>query len=236
VVNPCHPRGAGDVGYSIIVNAYLVAGMEAEVGPGRTLPFLMGHMMAFRREALEAIGGVRCAEGQLVDDMYLGAGIVEAGYTNVMGTRALHVINHGLGFGEFVKVWRRWLFCGRGGIPRSFARQFVVRAASYFASLALTIAMLAAGQAWLAVIPFTVFLLEGLHYVRLHRLVGGAPVPVRYLWMAWMPYPTTIPIGLSMLIRPELDWRGHKYRLDSAARLRVSGSRAAARPASGEEG
>jgi ceramide glucosyltransferase len=228
-VNPCRPRCAGDVGYAIIVNAYLVAAMEVAHGPRRTLPFLMGQTMAFRRRALQDIGGVRCAEGQLVDDMFLGARIVDAGYSNVMGTQPIQVINHGLGFAGFLKMWRRWLFCGRGGIPGSFARPFVARAVSYFVSLGLAIAMLAAGQEWLAVLPALVWILEGMHYVRLHRLVGGAVVPAKYLWMAWMPYPTTIPIGLSMLIRPELDWRGHTYRLDSSARLRSKRSPAASR-------
>jgi ceramide glucosyltransferase len=220
VVNPCRPRSAGDVGYSIIVNAYLVGGMETALGPGRTLPFLMGQTMAFRRSALQAIGGVKCADGQLVDDMYLGARIVEAGYTNVMGTHPLQVINHGLGFRGFLKLWRRWLFCGRGGIPSSFALPFVARAVSFFIALGLAIAMLLAGHPWLAALAVVVWLLEGLHYIRLHRLAGGAALPLRFAWMAWMPYPATIPLGLSMLIRPELDWRGHTYRLDGSARLR----------------
>jgi len=220
VVNPCRARSAGDVGYAIILNAYLVGGMETALGPGRTLPFLMGQTMAFRRTALRDIGGVKCADGQLVDDMFLGARIVEAGYSNVMGTHPLPVINHGLGFRGFLKLWRRWLFCGRGGIPKSFALPFVQRAVSYFLALGLAVAMLAAGQPWLAALAALVWILEGLHYVRLHRLVGGAPVPIRFAWMAWMPFPTTIPIGLTMLLRPELDWRGHTYRLDGSARLK----------------
>jgi ceramide glucosyltransferase len=228
VVSPCAPRSSGDVGYAIILNAFLTAGMEAELGPGRHLPFLMGQMMAFRRTALRDIGGAKCAEGQLVDDMYLGARIVEAGYRNVMGTQLLDVINHGLGFGGFVKLWRRWLFCGRGGIPFSFARPFVIRAVSYFVSLGLAIALLVSGPAWLASLPLLVWILEGLHYVKLHRLVGGAAIPLRFLWMAWIPFPTAIPIGLSMLIRPELDWRGHTYRLDAAGRLSSSGSSSSA--------
>jgi len=220
VVNPCRPRSAGDVGYSIIVNAYLVGGMETALGPGRTLPFLMGQTMAFRRTALQDIGGVKCADGQLVDDMYLGARIVEAGYTNVMGTHPLQVINYGLGFKGFLKLWRRWLFCGRGGIPSSFALPFVARAVSFFIALGLAMAMLLTGHPWLAALAAVVWLLEGLHYIRLHRLVGGAVLPLRFAWMAWMPYPATIPLGLSMLIKPELDWRGHRYRLDASARLR----------------
>lgn len=220
VVNPCRPRSAGDVGYAIILNAYLVGGMETALGPRRTLPFLMGQTMAFRRSALDDIGGVKCADGQLVDDMFLGARIVEAGHTNVMGTHPLQVINHGLGFKGFLKLWRRWLFCGRGGIPSSFALPFVTRALSYFIALGLAIAMLVTGHPWVAALATFVWILEGLHYIRLHRLVGGAALPLHLAWMAWMPYPATIPIGLSMLVRPELDWRGHTYRLDGSARLK----------------
>jgi len=220
VVNPCRPRSAGDVGYAIILNAYLVGGMETALGPGRTLPFLMGQTMAFKRSALEAIGGVKCADGQLVDDMFLGARVVEAGYSNVMATHPLQVINHGLGFRGFLKLWRRWLFFGRGGIPTSFALPFVARAVSFFIALGLAIAMLASGHPWLAGLAAVVLILEGLHYIRLHRLVGGASIPLRYAWMTWMPYPATIPLGLSMLVRPELDWRGHTYRLDGSARLK----------------
>lgn len=225
VVNPCRPRSIGDVGYAIILNAYLVGGMETALGRGRTLPFLMGQTMAFKRSALQAIGGVKCAEGQLVDDMFLGARIVEAGYSNVMGTHPLQVINHGLGFKGFLKLWRRWLFCGRGGIPASFALPFVARAVSFFITLGLAIAMLVSGHVWLAGLAAAVWILEGLHYIRLHRLVGGASIPLRYAWMTWMPYPATIPLGLSMLIRPELDWRGHTYRLDGAARLKADQAR-----------
>lgn len=235
-VNPCRARTAGDVASAIILNAYLVAGMEAALGPGRTLPFLMGQTMAFRRSALEAIGGSACATGQLVDDMYLGARIVEAGYENVVGTQPLKVIHHGLGFGNFMKLWRRWLFCGRGGIPASFARPFVLRAISYFVSLGLAIAMLAAGRPLLAALAALVFVLEGLHYVRLHRAVGGAPIPFRLLWAAWLPYLMTVPLGLSMLIRPELEWRGHTYRLDRGARLRPAGRDRAQRDATAPPG
>ncbi len=238
VVNPCRPRSAGDVGYAIILNAYLVGGMETALSPGRTLPFLMGQTMAFRRSALSDIGGVACADGQLVDDMYLGARIAEAGWSNVMGTHPLQVINHGLGFREFLKLWRRWLFCGRGGIPLAFALPFVVRAVIYFVALALAVTMLATGHPWIAGLAALAWILEGVHYIRLHRAVGGAALPLRYAWMTWVPYPATLPIGLSMMIRPELDWRGHTYRLDGSARLRPARSVRTGEPAgsSGEPG
>jgi ceramide glucosyltransferase len=218
-ITPGPIRTAGDVGHDVVLNALLVAYMEAQMGRHRELPFLMGQLMVFRKEALDAIGGVECADGQLVDDMFLGARIVDAGYRNVLGTHALHIINYDLGFGEFVRLWRRWLFCGRGGMPFSFVRPFVARAVSTFLALGFAVAALTVGPAWAAALPAFLLLCEGLHYIRLHRLQGGAPVPFRYAWMAWMPYVMTIPIGISMLLKPELDWRGHTYRVDFDAKL-----------------
>ncbi|MDH3732686.1 MAG: glycosyltransferase [Gemmatimonadota bacterium] len=213
------PRTAGDVGHHIVLNAYLTAGMEVQLGPDRELPFLMGQLMLFRREALEAIGGVESAEGQLVDDMFLGGRLVDEGYRNVVGTHVLRIMDEGLRFTDFLRLWRRWLFCGRGGIPLSFVWAFAIRATSFFVGLGLMIAAAVAGPAWVVIPPLTVVTLEGLHYLRLHRIHGGAPVPARWLWMVWMPYLAALPLIVSMLIRPELEWRGHTYRVDRKARL-----------------
>ncbi len=217
-VVPSPPRTAGDVGHDIIINAYLTAGLETRMGARRELPFLMGQLMVFRRQALEAIGGSAAADGQLVDDMFLGARLVDHGYRNLVGTHPLHVINYGLGFGDFVRIWRRWLFCG-GGMPASFVRPFVIRAASFYGAVTLAVVAALAGPAWAVAAPSALALLEGLHYARLHRLHGGAPIRPRHLWMVWMPYVLAVPIVVSMLIKPELEWRGHTYRVDSGARL-----------------
>ena len=101
-------------------------------------------------------------------------------------------------------------------------RPFVVRAVSTFLALGLLITAVALGPLWVAAPPALLFLCEGLHFIRLHRLQGGARVPLRFAWMAWMPYFATIPVGISMLLKPELDWRGHTYRVDIGARLRAA--------------
>lgn len=214
------PRTPGDVGYAIILNAYLGAAMRAFAGAGRTLPFMMGQCMLFRRQVLDEIGGIECADGQLVDDMYLGAQVVRAGWRNLMGRRDVAVINHGLRFDAFWRLWRRWLFFGRGGIPLAFMLPMALRGLSLFVALGLLIACLASGALLLACVPLLLLLAEGLHYVRLDRLCGGAPIPPRLLWMVWVPQPMAVAIAVSMIFRPEVEWRGHVYRLDLAARLR----------------
>jgi len=209
----CAPRTAADVGHAVILNAFLVAETEYRAGPERDLPFLIGHLMVFRRSALEAIGGIECADGQLVDDMYLGAKVVGAGYQNIMGTHPLPNIGYGLRMDEFIRLWRRWLFFGRAGMQSRFVWPFIIRAAGYFLSLGLAIAALAAGTPWLALAPAFVWLCEGLHQLRLNRATGGGRVPLRFAWMAWSPYLIALPILVSMLVHPQLSWRGHVYRV-----------------------
>ena len=218
------PRTGGDVGYAVILNAYLGAQMIHAAGPERTLPFLMGQTMLFRREALDAIGGIECAEGQLVDDMFLGAQVHGAGWRNLLGRSVIPVIGHGLGFADFYRLWRRWLFFGRGGIPFAFMLPLAWRGISVFLALGLLLTTLVQGFVAAALAPAALLLAEGLHYLRLHRLVGGAPIPPRLLWMIWLPQPLAAVIAVSMLLSPEVEWRGHRYRLDLAARLRRPGA------------
>ena len=210
------PRTAGDVGYAVILNAYLGAEMQAFAGQARTLPFLMGQTMVFRRKALDAIGGVQCAEGQLVDDMFLGAQVAKAGFGNLLGRAPVSVINHGLSFGDFYRLWRRWLFFGRGGIPLRFVVPMAWRGFSVF----MAIGLMCAAPAAALPLPLALLLAEGWHYLRLNRLVGGARIPARFLWMAWLPQPMAAWIAVSMFFNPTVEWRGRTYRLDLAARLR----------------
>ena len=69
---------------------------RAPSGEPRELPFIMGQLMVFRREALAAIGGVESAQGQLVDDMAIGKRVHEAGYKNVMSRSPLHIATGGM--------------------------------------------------------------------------------------------------------------------------------------------
>jgi ceramide glucosyltransferase len=216
------PRTPGDVGHAMILNVNFRAEAEFQCGAGRELPFLIGNLMVFRRSALDAIGGIECADGQLVDDMYLGARVVEAGYRNVMGTHLLSLIGHGLGFGEFARMWRRWLFFGRAGMSSSFVLPILVRVVGYFLAVGLTIAALAIGPPSLALAPGLVWICEGVHQLRLNRLTGGPRVPATCAWMAWGPYLMALPILVSMLVYPKLRWRGRVYRVGYDTKLERS--------------
>jgi len=59
------PRGSGDVLYALMQNAlYAPLAARAAAKSNGALPFIMGQIMVFKREALDAIGGVQVATRQ----------------------------------------------------------------------------------------------------------------------------------------------------------------------------
>ena len=75
---------AGDVGYATMLNMWYGASVATASRRTGDLPFIMGQLMVFRREALRDIGGVACAKGELVDDMAIGRAVAEKGWRNIM--------------------------------------------------------------------------------------------------------------------------------------------------------
>lgn len=77
------PATVGDAGYTLMINGlYEPSALASADESGGELPFIMGQFMVFKREAIAAIGGLEAAEGQLVDDMFLGRRLNECGYRN----------------------------------------------------------------------------------------------------------------------------------------------------------
>jgi hypothetical protein len=55
--------------------------------------------------------------------------------------------------------------------------------------------------------------------LRINKEFGGAPVPLRYLWVPFM-LPLVAPAQLAYgLVDKRVDWRGRAYDLDVNARL-----------------
>ncbi|MEZ6244368.1 MAG: glycosyltransferase family 2 protein, partial [Phycisphaerales bacterium] len=113
-------RTAGDVGYATLLNSMYGSAAARAAGRSGRLSFIMGQVMVFRREALEDVGGVACAEGQLVDDMAIGRCLHAAGWRNVMVKTVLPIIIDRVAMGEFLKLYRKWMLFGRNGLSRGF--------------------------------------------------------------------------------------------------------------------
>lgn len=210
VANPL--RTAGDVGYALMINSlYTPAAVLAASRPD--LSFIMGQTMVFRRPALAAIGGVACAEGQLVDDMHIGLCVARAGYRNVMSAHPLALATGGMSLYEFAQLMRRWLIFGRSGLPLSFIAPHYRRAASFWISLVLALVALATGHPLAAMLAFAAALATGASLSRLHSLYGGAPIPLAYRWMAFALFLVSPAMLLATVFAREVTWRGRPYAL-----------------------
>jgi ceramide glucosyltransferase len=216
------PRGAGDVLYALMQNAmYAPIAARAAARNDGALPFIMGQIMVFKREALDAIGGVECATGQLVDDMYIGRRVAGAGYRNMIVTRGLKVPTGGLGLRQFLPIYRRWMAFSRNGLPISFTYPQWLLGAGFFAALLTTIAALLSSAPIAALAPLVAIVAFTVTLFSLNRTYGGAPVPLRY---AWTPAVLLLlgPYVLAATLRKkQVAWRGRTYQVDRTAALAV---------------
>jgi ceramide glucosyltransferase len=210
---------AGDVGYKLLLNAWYGPSVALQAGRARKVPFIMGQLMVWRREVLEAIGGVECARGHLVDDMYLGTRVNAAGWDNLMIRHPLYIHNEGMSFAAFLKLYRRWLCFSRNGLPGSFTLPMWLRGVEFWLALLLLLGAIATGHSGAALVPLSALAVFALGFRALDEQLGGAPIPLRWLWVA-LAVPFVAPFELvSMALVKQVDWRGRAYALDAQARL-----------------
>jgi ceramide glucosyltransferase len=213
-------RTAGDVGYALLIDGwYGPAVARLAEKNGGAVPFIMGQLMLFRREALAAIGGVECATGQLVDDMYLGKALARAGWRNHATAAQLDIVTGGMSFPDFLRLYRRWLLFSRNGLPASFTAPHWARAGVFWAALVVATAALLRG-AWLVALPsLGAMLVAVVSQVRLQARIGGPAIALRHLWMP-LALLLSMPFGaFIVLFDRNVEWRGRAYALKSHARL-----------------
>jgi ceramide glucosyltransferase len=224
------PRTAGDAGYALLLNGlYGPAAAFAAAKRDGELPFIMGQFMAFTRRSIAAIGGLECAEGQLVDDMFLGARMNAAGLRNMVSPHPVPVIQEGLSFQEFIKVYLRWITFSRSGLPGlSF------KSIGYLQGLVFWVGLLGAALVlWtgahvplalaLSLAPVGVCLSLNAFQV----MVGGAPLG-RWSWVSALLLLISPFVLVLTFVRRRVSWRGRTYSLDRGARLREGGGLPAA--------
>jgi ceramide glucosyltransferase len=149
------------VGYELLMNAwYGPTVLAAE--PRGELDFIMGQLMVCRRQALDSVGGVGVAEGQFVDDMYIGRALWNAGWKNVVIESPLRIVIGGMGPLQFFRTFRRWILFSEGGLSFRFTWPNWVRGVSCWVAwavlaVALATGHLAAAATALLPIAFSVF-------------------------------------------------------------------------------
>ena len=216
VVGPA--RTLGDAEYQLLINS-LYGPAVARLAGHSDVPFIMGQLMVFRREALDAIGGIACAEGQLVDDMYLGTQLTRAGWRNAFVPHALPIITGGMRFPEFMETVRRWMLLSRSGLPSSFARPLWVRGIEFWLGLVLTIFAVAIGHPIGAIGPIASVFVLSLSLDSLQHEFGGARFGLKLGWSSFLLFIMVPPIYFATRRHREVSWRGRAYPVSEARRL-----------------
>jgi ceramide glucosyltransferase len=223
-------QAGGDVLYALMQNALYSPLAAWASGEKRQLPFIMGQLMVFRREALIAIGGVESVQGQLVDDMAIGKRVHEAGYKNVMSRHPLHIATGGMTMRQFLPVFRRWMSFSRNGLPTSFVWRQWAQGAGFFTALIGMLAALATGHALAALISLAAIATFTGSLFALQRRYGGAPIPARWFWAPTAFFLISPVVLVQNLLKRKVEWRGREYALGKSDALVVAAP-AAATPA-----
>jgi ceramide glucosyltransferase len=219
------PRTVGDAGYALLLNGlYSPAFKYVAHHNHGSMPFIMGQLMVFRREAIHAIGGLESAEGQLVDDMYLGERITKAGYRNVVSAHAVPIIQQNLPLTEFLSIYVRWLTFSRSGLPGlAFKVISWLRGLVFWAGFALSAVALSEGAWMTAALAACAPVLTAASINLLHRHQSGARLRLRHAWVGFALLMTAPLVLAWILTRREVTWRGRRYALDAASRLNTPG-------------
>ncbi len=214
-------RTFGDAGYALLLNG-LYGPVTAAVAErnGYKLPFIMGQFMVLTRGAIKRIGGLSSLEGQLVDDMYLGARVRSVGLNNRVSSHRVSILQQGMTMKDFWGLYTRWITFSRSGLPGwGFRMHAAMPVALYWVALILAVVSLFNGW-WLAALvnalsPAAVTWI----YANLHHAFGGQRLGPIHRWAALFVLLLAPVIFVVSHIKRQVSWRGHVYELDSGARL-----------------
>lgn len=215
------PETVGDVGYALMLNGmYGPAAAASADELGGELPFIMGQFMVFKREAITAIGGLETAQGQLVDDMYLGQRLVQCNYRNVMSPLPVSIVQKGSSTGQFAATFVRWITFSRSGLPAlSFKVHSWLLGIAFWVGLMASVVALSQGLFFAAAASLFAPVSVAASVNALHRMIGGGALLLRHFWVSFALYLVAPVVYGTIFSRNEVNWRGRRYSLDAASRL-----------------
>jgi ceramide glucosyltransferase len=214
-------RTVGDSAYTMLMNGlYGPTAAALTHLNGGELPFIMGQFMIFRRDAIDAIGGLESADGQLVDDMYLGAQVKQAGYRNMISPRRVPIIQEGLSFKEFLEIYHKWLTFSRSGLPQwSFKALAWMPGLVFWLGLIGSVAALVNGYWVAAGLSFLAPVVVAGSANLLNGSIGGASMGWRYGWVSFALLVFTPAVLLNTYRKRNVVWRGRTYDLNAKSTL-----------------
>lgn len=183
------------------------------------MKFALGAAMAVRREAIEAIGGVRESADFYSDDFVLGNRIAEAGYTVILSHYKVGHVLAGQSLQRTFGDQLRWMKSTRFSRPWGH----VGSGLTYAVPFGLLALLLGLGHRNWMLIGVALFALSWLNRMLLALLVGwGIIGDRRCLWLCWL-YPVRDLLGFCTWIASfsnnKFFWRGERYEFGEEGRI-----------------
>lgn len=228
------PRTLGDAIYALLLNAlYTPDATRVARRQQGELPFILGQCMAIRREAIDAIGGLEAAQGQIVDDLYIGQLLRRAGLRNRMSRLPVQIVQFGLSPAEALRIYARWITFSRRGLPDwGFKAPIAVRVGEFWVGLLGAGLAALAGQAAVAAAFGAVAVAITASLARLQAQVTGRPLRPRHkIAPALLCLLAPLVVVRVYLLQRRMGWRGRTYSLDPRARLAEAPAPEGGRPA-----
>jgi ceramide glucosyltransferase len=183
------------------------------------MKFALGAAMAVRRDAVEAVGGIREAAHFYSDDYVLGNRIAAAGYEIVLSHYKVGHVLTSRSLPRTLGDQLRWMKSTRFSRPLGHVGSGLTYAVP-FGLLALLLGM---GHSFDRHTGFELFLMAWLNRVLLALVVGwGIMRDRRSLWLCWL-YPLRDLLGFGIWAASfsgkTFFWRGETYQFGDAGRI-----------------
>jgi len=171
----------------------------------------LGSTIAFRRDALVAIGGFEAVADTLADDYEIGALLARNGYpVTVLPFTVGHACNE-TSFGELWRHELRWALTIRTIDPLGYAGWAVTHA------LPLALIALALGGGWGA--GFLAFAALCCRGVLIFAIERGYGLPRHPYWLIPIRDLLSFAVFLAGFVARGVSWRGHRYKLQPEGTL-----------------
>jgi ceramide glucosyltransferase len=206
-------RQTGAVLENLQLNGFIAGGVA--MASLLRVTCVVGKSMLMPVAALEAAGGFAGVRNLLAEDQALGVRIRNAGYRIRLSHHVIDNVNHARGIRWFLNRHSRWYKIRR----RMALAAFLAEPMANLTTVGLVWALSAeSGVAWSGLL-----LLLGLGVVRdalhTHRLRGSLP-KLRHLALSPVKDLLMLPVWFDALVNTRVHWRGHRFLIGRATRLR----------------
>jgi len=194
----------------MMIDSHFLPGVLVGVRLKLSKPCL-GSTIAFRRDALVAIGGFEAVADTLADDYEIGALLARNGYpVTVLPFTVGHACNE-TSFGELWRHELRWALTIRTIDPLGYAGWAVTHA------LPLALIALALGGGWGA--GFLAFAALCCRGVLIFTIERGYGLPRHPYWLIPIRDLLSFAVFLAGFVARGVSWRGHRYKLQPEGTL-----------------